>query len=127
MPEHRMKMKQGKGQNDVDAYLEKIPADARNALEKLRQTIRAAAPESEEGFSYGVPAFKLKGKTLVCFAAFKNHCGFYPMSPEVLGAFADDLSGYKTAKGTIRFDAKKPMPAALVKRIVKVRLAELKG
>ncbi len=120
-------MKQDKSQKDVDVYLAEIPADARSALEKLRKTIRVAAPEAVEGFSYGVPAFKLNGKTLVCFAVFKNHCGFYPMSPEVLSAFAHELTGYKTAKGTIRFDPNKPLPATLVKRIVKARLAELEG
>ena len=120
-------MKHEKGRSAVDAYLETVPAAARKALQKLRMAIRAAAPEAEEGFSYGVPAFKFGGKALVCFAAFKRHCGFYPMSPDVLTAFADELSGYETAKGTIRFDPKKPLPAALIKRIVKARLAELKG
>lgn len=122
-----MKKKQDKSQKDVDAYLAKLPADAKRALEKLRKTIRAAAPEAEEGFSYGVPAFKFNGKALVCFAAFKNHCGFYPVSPEVLDSFADDLTEYETAKGTIRFDPKKGLPATLVKRIVKARLTELGG
>ena len=120
-------MKQNKCQKDVDAYLAEFPTDARKALEELRKTIRAAAPEAEEGFSYGVPAFKFNGKALVCFAAFKNHCGFYPMSPEVLNSFADDLTEYKTAKGTIRFDPKKGLPTALVKRIVRARIMELKG
>ena len=89
--------------------------------------IRAAAPQAEEGFSYGVPAFNLDAKVLVCFAEFKRHCGFYPISPDVLRTFAGELSGYETAKGTIRFAPKKPLPAALIKRIVKARLAELKG
>ena len=120
-------MKQDKHQNDVDAYLAKLPADVQKALEGLRKAIRATAPEAEEGFSYGVPAFKFNGKALVCFAAFKNHCGFYPMSSEVLNSFADDLTEYETAKGTIRFDPKKPPPATLVKRIVKARLTELGG
>ncbi len=122
-----MKRKRANDDNDVDAYLASIPADACSALEKLRKWIRAAAPNAKEGFSYGVPAFKLEGKPVVCFAAFKNHCGFYPMSPDVLSKFADDLAGYETAKGTIRFPAKKPLPAALVKKIVKARLAELEG
>ena len=122
-----MKMKQDKQQKDVDAYLAKLPADVKKALEGLRKAIRAAAPEAEKEFSYGVPAFKYKGKALVCFAAFKNHCGLYQMCPEVLNSFADDLSAYETAKGTIRFDPKKPPPATLVKRIVKSRLTELGG
>lgn len=109
---------------NIDAYLESLPVDAHKALEHLREVIRAAAPQAEEGFSYGVPAFRLHGKPLVCFAAFKNHCGFYPMSPEVLSRFSPELANYETAKGTIRFQAKKPLPAALVKRIVKARLEE---
>lgn len=121
-----MKTKRDKTAKDVDAYLGTIPIVARNALEDLRKAIRSAAPEAEEGYSYGVPAFKLHGKPLVCFAAFKNHCGFYPLSPEVLATFEAELSGYDTAKGTIRFDPTKPLPAALVKRIVKARLAELR-
>ncbi len=120
-------MQQDKYHNDVDAYLAELPADARKTLEGLRKTIRAAVPETEEGFSYGVPAFKYQGKAVVCFAAFKNHCGFYPMSPEVLNSFADELTEYETAKGTIRFNPKKGLPPALVKRIVKARIAELKG
>ena len=122
-----MKKKPAKHQKNVDAYLADLPADDRRALERLRKVIRGAAPGAEEGFSYGVPAFTINGKALVCFAAFKNHCGFYPMSPAVLDSFADDLSGYETAKGTIRFDPQKPLPAALVKRIVKARFKELGG
>ena len=110
---------------DVDAYLAGVPEQARDALQTLRETIRSAAPGAEEGFSYGVPAFRLGGRPLVCFAAFKSHCGFYPMSPQVLGSFAAELSGYDTAKGTIRFDPKKPLPADLVRRIVRARVEEL--
>lgn len=112
---------------DVDAYLETIPAEFRNALGKLRKLIRSVVPEAEEGFSYGVPAFKLKGKPLVCYAAFKNHCGFYPMSPDVLHKLAADLTDYETAKGTIRFDHRKPLPTSLVKKIVKTRLEEMRS
>lgn len=120
-----MKPKKKSNESDVDTYLAGIPTDARNALEKLRKWIRAAAPDAEEGFSYGVPAFKLHGKPIVCFAAFKNHCGFYPMSPNVLRAFSADLEVYETAKGTIRFRPEKPLPCALVKKIVRARIAEL--
>ena len=119
-----MKKNSEQSKKDVDAYLESLPMDARKALENLREVIRATAPQSEEGFSYGVPAFRFKGKPLVCYAAFKNHCGFYPMSPEVLSRFIPDLANFETAKGTIRFQAKKPLPAVLVKRIVKARLEE---
>jgi uncharacterized protein YdhG (YjbR/CyaY superfamily) len=112
-------------QNKVDQYLESLPIDSRKALENLRQLIQETVPKADEGFSYGVPAFKLNGKPLVCYAAFKNHCGFYPLSPEVLKRFARDLDDFETAKGTIRFTVDKPLSATLVKRIVKARLEEL--
>ena len=111
---------------DVDQYLESLQLDSRKALGHLRKIIQDTVPNAEEGFSYGVPAFKLNGRPLVCYASFKNHCGFYPMSPKVLNSFAPDLANFETAKGTIRFKADNPLPAALVKRIVKARLEELK-
>ena len=109
----------------VDAYLASIPPDARATLEKMRRQIRSVACEADEGFSYGIPAFKLAGRPLVGFAAFKRHCAFYPMSPAVLRAHAADLEGYETAKGTIRFPVDKPLPGALVKKLVKARIAEM--
>ena len=109
----------------VDAYLAKVTPEARATLEKLRGQIRRSAPDAIEGMSYGVPAFKYAGRPLVCYAAFKNHCGFYPMSPEVIAELADDLEDYETAKGTIRFPIDKPLSSALVKKVVKARIAEL--
>ncbi len=120
-----MKRKTPQGKEDVNAYLESVPDEPRKALEKLRKQIKTAAPDAEEGFSYGVPAFKLGGRPLVCYAAFKNHCGFYPMSPTVIRAHKADLSQYETAKGTVKFTTDKPLPAALVKKLVKARMAEL--
>ncbi len=75
---------------------------------------------------YGVPGFRLDGKSLACYACFKHHCGFYPMSPDVIAAHASELEGYEISKGTIRFQAEKPLPAALVKTLVKARAAELR-
>jgi uncharacterized protein YdhG (YjbR/CyaY superfamily) len=109
---------------DVDAFLEKVPADKRAALMKLRMTIQAAAPKATELINYGVPMFRLDGKNLVSYAAAAKHCSFYVQSPAVMRAFAADLKDYKLGKGSIQFAADKPIPAALVTRLVKARIAE---
>ena len=119
----KMKVQGSKG---VTAYLATVPVDARTALQRLRNAIRAAAPGAEEGFSYGLPAFKLDGRSLVCYSAPKRHCSFYPMSAAVISANAKDLRGYDTSKGTIRFPANKPLPLALVRKLVRARIEELK-
>jgi uncharacterized protein YdhG (YjbR/CyaY superfamily) len=111
--------------NPHDDYLAKQPESFRSALQSLRETIRSAVPkDAEEGLSYGVPAFRV-GRPIVAYAAFKKHCGLYPLSPDVIEAFAKDLEDFETAKGTIRFTPDKPLPKGLVKKIVKARLAEL--
>jgi uncharacterized protein YdhG (YjbR/CyaY superfamily) len=111
----------------IDEYLASLPPAERATLQKLRKAIQAAAPRAEEGFSYGLPAFRLNGRPLVCFGAATNHCSFFPMSPAVLRAHATDLQTYETSKGTVRFPAGKPLPNALVRKIVKARIAELGG
>jgi uncharacterized protein YdhG (YjbR/CyaY superfamily) len=108
----------------TDAYLAKLPDDQRAALEKLRKAIKAAAPKAEEVVSYGLPAFSLNGRRLVCYGATKAHCAFYPMSSETIAAHKKDLAGYDTTTGTIRFQPGKPLPATLVKKLVKARIAE---
>ena len=108
----------------VDAYLAAVPEEQRAALEKLRNQIKAAAPGATETISYQMPAFKLRGRLLVSFAAFKNHCSFFPMSGAVIEAHMDELKPYYTSRGTIRFTPGKPLPAALVKKLVKARIAE---
>jgi uncharacterized protein YdhG (YjbR/CyaY superfamily) len=108
----------------VEEFVAAVPDEARRTLEKLRRTIRAAAPEATEAISYGVPAFKHKGRPLVGYGAAKGHCALYVMSPKVMEAHAADLEGYDTSKGTIRFPAGEPLPAALVKKLVKARIAE---
>jgi uncharacterized protein YdhG (YjbR/CyaY superfamily) len=109
---------------DVEAYLAACPEPHRSTLEKMRATIRAAAPkEATEVISYGMPAFHYKGG-LVGYAAFKEHCSFFPMSGRLVEEFAGELKAYKTSKGTIQFPVDKPLPAALVKKMVKARIAQ---
>ncbi len=108
----------------IDEYLSQISDDKRAALEQVRQAIRAAAPAAEECISYGVPAFRWHGKVLVGFAAAAKHCAFYPWSSTTVGAFTDDLKGYDTSQGTIRFPSEKPLPARLIRKLVQARIAE---
>ena len=107
----------------IDQYLAALSEEKRTALEKLRQAIKAAAPGVEECISYQVPAFRLGGRMLVAFGAAANHCAFYP-GAFPLEALKDELKSYDTSKGTIRFQADKPLPAALVRKLVKARIAE---
>ena len=109
---------------EVDAFLAALQADVRAALETLRRTIAAAAPDAVEAIAYGVPAFRYRGRPLVSFGAGKGHCAFYVQSPAVMEAHRAELEGYDTAKGTIRFAAAKPLPAPLVTKLVRARMAE---
>jgi len=108
-----------------DDYLASLSSDKRRALEKLRKDIKAAAPKAEECISYGIPGFRLNGKLLVSYGAGATHCAFYPGS--IVPAFKKELKGYDTSgKGTIRFSAEKALPSALVRKIVKARMARQK-
>jgi uncharacterized protein YdhG (YjbR/CyaY superfamily) len=107
----------------VETYLAKVPETQRVALEHLRATIRAAAPDAEEALIYGVPGFRQDGP-LVCYAAHKSHCGFYPMSPALLDSLAAELGALRKSEGTIKFTPEKPLPYDLVRRIVVMRLGE---
>ena len=111
----------------IDEYLAAVSDDQRAVLEKLRKTIRAAAPQAEECISYRLAAFRLNGKPLVGFGASAKHCAFYPMNGSTVAAFKNELKNYDTSKGTIRFSVSKPLPAALVRKLVKARIAENGG
>ena len=105
----------------VAAYLRAVPPKPRAVLQRLRKTIKAAAPQAAEVISYGIPSYKHHGY-LVGFAAFQNHCSFFLGT--ALNAFKKDLARYETSKGTIRFTVDKPLPAALVRKLVKARVAQ---
>src|SRR5437867_4670915 len=107
---------------DVDDYLAKVPKEARAALEKLRKTIKATAPMAAEGISYQMPMYNHHGM-VIGFAAFKDHCSIFP-GAAVMDAHKKELRRYDTSKGTIRFPANKPLPAGLVRKLVKARIAE---
>jgi uncharacterized protein YdhG (YjbR/CyaY superfamily) len=108
---------------NVDEYLVGVPEPARSTLNKIRAEIRSAAPpEATECISYGMPAFKHKG-VLVWFAAFSDHCSLFPTA-SVIEAFKNELKGFSTSKGTIHFATDKPLPAALVRKLVKARIAQ---
>jgi uncharacterized protein YdhG (YjbR/CyaY superfamily) len=105
---------------NFDAYLERFPKNVQRLLQKMRLTIKKAAPQAKETISYGIPAFTLNG-LLVWFAAHKNHIGFYPRA-SAIAAFKKELSAYKGAKGSVQFPFDKPLPLALISRIVKYRM-----
>ena len=108
---------------EVEAYLGRVPEPARTTLESMRVTIRAAAPKNAtEAISYGIPSFQYKGG-LVAYAAFKKHCSFFPMGSSAIEEFAEELKGFRVSKATIQFAVDKPLPAALVKKMVKACVA----
>ena len=108
----------------VDAYLARVPEPARSSLKKVRAAVWSVAPpETTEGISYGIPMFKYQGM-LFGYAAFKNHCSLFPTSLAVMARLKNDLKSFDVSKGTIRFAVDKPPSAALIKKLVKARLAE---
>ena len=111
------------GAKTIDAYLARVEPAQRAALEALRQVIRKAAPKAEEVITYGIPAFRQDG-FLIGFSASAKHCSLHPMNGHTVADFATELDGYSTSKGTIRFTPDKPLPASLVRKIVKARIAE---
>ncbi|HEV2349500.1 MAG TPA: DUF1801 domain-containing protein [Terriglobia bacterium] len=117
-------MKRGNAPSTVDEYLAGVPEPQRTTLKKMRAVIRSLVPaEATECISYGIGGFKYKGP-LVWFAAFKDHCSFFPGNSTLIAEFKDDLKGFPTSKGTIRFPVDQPLPAALLKKIVQARVKQ---
>ncbi len=110
--------------DSINLYIETFPENVQETLQELREIIKKNAPNSEESMSYGMPAFKLNGKPLVYFAGYKNHIGFYAL-PSGNEAFQQELSYYKTGKGSIQFPLEKEMPWKLIEAIVKFRVKEI--
>lgn len=111
----------------IDEYLAGLDEPKRATLQKLRQTIHEIVPDAEECISYGMPAFRLKGKVIAGFAAFKNHLSYLPHSGSVLGELSDELAGYQMTPGSLHFPIDKPLPKALVKKMIALRLKQTRG
>ena len=109
------------------AYLASTPPAARRALKSIRAAIRAAAPDAVDGFSYGIPCFRLEGRPLMWYAAWTEHVSLYPLTKSLKDAHASELAKYKVSKGTVRFSLSVPPPVAFVKRLVKTRVAEMRA
>jgi uncharacterized protein YdhG (YjbR/CyaY superfamily) len=109
---------------EIDAYLESLAEPARRTLSELRADIHALLPDAEECISYGMPAFRLEGKVVVGFAAFKNHLSYLPHSGSVLPALSDDLAGYTMTNGSLHFPLDQPLPRALVRKLIGTRLRQ---
>ncbi|HUI82598.1 MAG TPA: DUF1801 domain-containing protein [Candidatus Binatia bacterium] len=116
--------KRSRGPKDVAEYLARVPEAARSSFAELRATIQSAVPrDAIEIISYGIPAFR-RGGVLVWFAAFSNHCSLFPTAA-IIDEFRDELEGFSTSKGTIHFPVDKPLPTALIRKIVKARVAQM--
>ncbi len=112
------------GSTEVDQFLARLDAGSRESLERLRSDIRDAAPDAKERIGYGVPSFRYRDRPLVSYGAGKEHCSFYVQSPAVMEAHAEELADYRTSKGTVHFAPGTTLPAALVTRLVRARMAE---
>jgi uncharacterized protein YdhG (YjbR/CyaY superfamily) len=123
MTENRSVKMAGQKPKTIDEYLAPLSVETRAALEKLRRAIKVAAPNAEECISYGICAFRQNGM-LVGFGAAEKYCSFFLMNGSTVEAFKDELKAYDTSKGTIRFQPNKPLPATLVRKLVKARIAE---
>ena len=111
---------------EIDEYLAALDEPKRSTLEQLRRTILEIVPEAEQGISYGIPAFKVGGKTVAGFAAFKHHLSYFPHSGSVLAELGDEVAGYRGSKGTLQFAVDAPLPKSLVEKLIAVRLSQLR-
>ena len=111
--------------SDIDRYLTGLDEPKRSTLEQLRRDVLAVLPDAQECLSYGVPGFKVKGKTIAGFAAFKNHLSYLPHSGSVLPALADELAGYKGTRSSLHFAVDQPLPSGLVRKLIVARMREL--
>jgi uncharacterized protein YdhG (YjbR/CyaY superfamily) len=111
--------------NEIDRYLAGLEEPQRSTLEELRKSIMEVVPGAEQSISYGMPAFKVRGKTVAGFAAFKNHLSYLPHSGSVLATLPDDVALYETSKGSLKFAIDKPLPKRLVKKLIHTRMQEL--
>ena len=109
----------------VDEYLDEAPEPHQSTLRSLRETLRSILPDATEAMAYGVPALKVGGKAVAGYAHLKNHCSYFPHSGSVIEQLAEELEGYETSKGTLRFPVGESLPEELVRRLVEVRLADL--
>jgi uncharacterized protein YdhG (YjbR/CyaY superfamily) len=121
----RLEVPVAKRPRTIDEYLARQDAENCAALQELRRAILAVAPMAEECISYGMPAFRLNGKLIAGFRAAAKHCSFHPMSGDTVATLRAELAAYDTSPGTIRFSARAPLPATLVRKLVKARIAEL--
>jgi uncharacterized protein YdhG (YjbR/CyaY superfamily) len=110
---------------EIDSYLAKLEEPKRTTLQNLRETIHSVIPDAEEGISYGMPAFRLHGRVVAGFAAFKNHLSYVPHSGSVLSELPEDVAGYVTSQGALQFPIDEPLPRALVMKLIAVRLKEV--
>jgi uncharacterized protein YdhG (YjbR/CyaY superfamily) len=113
--------------NEIDAYLDALEEPKRSTLTRLRDTIMAIVPDAEQCISYGMPAFRLRGKTVAGFAAFKNHLSYLPHSGSVIPRLGKELEGYTSTSGSLHFPVDQPLPEALVRKLLAVRMAEAFG
>jgi uncharacterized protein YdhG (YjbR/CyaY superfamily) len=117
----------GMSKQEIDEYLNALEEPKRSTLTQLRNTIMAIVPDAEQGISYGMPAFKLRGKTIAGFAAFKNHLSYLPHSGLVIPQLADETEGYAGTKGSLHFPVDRPLPESLVEQLLAARMAEAFG